>query len=116
MGIFPPLYDDSSLLPIGGFLHNDRIIPISISPPYSDSSLLPIGGFLYSDRIIPISISLLYNDSSLLPYRRIPPLLYNNAEPIIHRYLLLYIVADSCSLIYGFFSLLLPYRDNLRST
>jgi hypothetical protein len=73
MGIFPPPHGDSSLLPIGRFLHSDRIVPMSISPPYGDSSLLPIGGFLHSDRIVPMSISPPYGDSSLLLYGRIPP-------------------------------------------
>jgi hypothetical protein len=87
---------------------------MSISPPYGDSSLLPIGGFFYSDRIVPMSISPLYGDSSLLSYGRIPPLLYNDAGPIINGYLLLHMVVGSCSLICGFLSLLLPYRDSLR--
>jgi hypothetical protein len=66
----------------------------------------PMGGLLYSDRVVPMGISPLYGDSSLLPYGRIPPLLYDDAGPIIHRYLLLYMVAGPCSPICGFFSLI----------
>jgi hypothetical protein len=63
----------------------------------------PIGGFLHSDRIVPIGISPApYGDSSLLPHGRIPPLLHDDAWPIIHGYLLLHMVAGPYS----------PYADS----
>jgi hypothetical protein len=63
----------------------------------------PIGGFLHSDRIVPIGISPPpYGNSSLLPHGRIPPLLHDDAWPIIHGYLLPHMIAGLCS----------PYADS----